>query len=257
MKNSEIRSLFRMGISLLSLFALNCGTSVFYYTVLDSAPFPEYNLATSPDIINTHSGLGFGLGGHYVTIIADDDTSVQAAGGTISALRMRTAKKSEVGLTIGLCNLFNEDTLRSTEPHPFIFFDTKFKLIDKSFIFTIDPGFGLGGTEADGPAFDIRFALMLGKNMFGGMIVPYISPTGHAMLYIDRRETNGLSSSAHYGLAPMIGMTAGFDFNAYSPSKSFQLHLVPECSVLMGQETDNDPIRYFLIKPSLMLRTMF
>ncbi len=254
----HINQLIFIGLNIIIILLINgCGTSVFYYTALDSAPFPEYNLATSPEIMDTRSGLSMGIGGHYVTILAHNDTSIQAVGATVSMLRWRMDKKSEAGLTLGLCNLFNEDTLRNTEPHPFFFFDTKFKLIDNSIILTLDPGIGLGGTEADGPGFDIRFALMLGKSFFDGILIPYVSPTGHAMLYIDRRESTGLSSNVHYGLAPMFGINTGFDFNAYAPSKKFQVHLVPECTILRGQETDSDPIRYLLIKPSFMLRVYF
>jgi hypothetical protein len=235
---------------------VHCGSSVYYYSVLDSAPFPEYNLATSPDIMDTESGISLGAGGHYVHISTDADTSVQAGGGTLSLLRLRLGERSELGITLGLCDLLNI-TDRSTEPHPFFFFDYKRKLLDRSIILALDPGFGLGGTEADGPAFDVRLAVMLGKRLLGGIIMPYVSPTAHALLYIFQRESHGLSSSVHYGLAPTYGITAGFDFNAYAPSKSFQLHLVPECSVLRGHETTTDDIIYLVIKPSFMLRAVF
>lgn len=247
---------FYYGSIMILLFMARCGSSVYYYSVLDSAPFPEYNLATNPDIMDTGSGISLGAGGHYVHIATDADTSVQAGGGTLSLLRWRLGERSELGITLGLCDLF-DNTDRNTEPHPFFFFDYKRKLLDRSIILSLDPGVGLGGTEADGPAFDVRFAVMLGKRLYNGIIIPYVSPVVHALLYIYQRESHGLSSSVRYGLAPTYGITAGLDYNAYAPSKSFQIHLVPECSVLRGHETTTDDITYLVIKPSLMVRVAF
>lgn len=250
------RVLRHCGSITILLLMTGCGSAVYYYSVLDSAPFPEYNLATNPDIMDTGSGVSLGAGGHFIHITTDADTSVQATGATLSLLRWRLGKRSELGITLGISDLLTEAD-RSTEPHPFFFFDLKEKLIDRSLILTLDPGFGLGGTEADGPAFDIRLAVMLGKRLRGGTIIPYLSPTAHALLYIFRRESHGFSSRAQYGLAPTYGITAGLDYRAYGPSSSFQLHLVPECSVLRGHETTTDDIIYVVIKPSLMLRAMF
>jgi hypothetical protein len=244
------------GVIVLLLCMIDCGTSTRYYSILDSAPFPAYNPGNGPDIMNTKSGLSMGIGGHYVHILTNADTTVHAGGIMVSPFRWRYGKNSEIGATLAWCELLDESDY-STNPHLSVFLDFKQKLLDRSFVLTFNPGFGLNGTEADGVAYDMRLCVILGKRLYHGNIVPYLSPTIHGLWYVYRTEGTIVTANRDYGLAPIYGVSAGLDYNAYKPSPSFQIHLIFECSILRGHETTGDKITFGVIKPSLMLRAMF
>ena len=253
-RGKMLRIRFHISIVII-LFMMSCATTIADYSILETVPFPEYNLGTGPHMIGTRQGLSMGISGKYLSISTNNDTTVQAAGSSISVLRWRLSTMSEVGLALGLCSM--ESQSGHGDFLPYMVLDTKLCLLHDPIIITLDPGIGMGIAETGGLSYDLRCSCIVGKPLLYGIFVPYIAPRVIGLIYTWRRNSHGLAGENARALSPMYGFTGGFDFNAYSPSKSLQFHIIPEITVLKGYESTMDQINYTVIKPSVMLRVQF
>lgn len=234
----------------------NCGSVVLYHSIFDTAPCAPYNSGNGPNIISTRDGLSLGVNGRYLSMMADTVETVHASGGGISLFQYRLNRWSEIGVLLSACALLGSEEYEN--PNFYLVCDGKACLIEKSIIISINPGVGIGTAEA-GYGFDFRCASFFGKSTFDGILVPYIGPRVIALRYIWRRivEAPGIVTHTDGALTWMYGMTAGVDFNAYSPSKNFQIHLIPEITLLKGNEASLDRVDYTIVEPSIMLRVLF